>query len=210
MVATCMVDTNTRFHMFSQLPTELRLKIWFFALNDIGRVVEIECEKGIGPGNRRYIKTFTSTTPVPAVMSVNQESRFEALAIYQPYFQTELRPTGIYVAFDQDTIAFPDEVFNYLGELELQRIQSMILKLRDYANFGHYHFDTLRRMQKLEVLELRVEKWLVSQWDRGDKMESLTNDLLEEIELHPEWTTPSIRIVSKYTGETVMLGNVLG
>ncbi len=200
-----MMDTNTSFHIFSQLPTELRLKIWFFALNDIHRVVEIECDKGIGPGNWLYVKSFASTTPAPALMNVNRESRSEALAIYQPYFKTKLCPTGIYVAFDRDTIAFPDGVISYLEEPELQAIQSMILKLRDYAYFGHYNIDTLRSMRNLKTLELRVETGQLFR-DHGDNMLALqvANRLREEEELHPDLGMPSIRIVSKHFGETVL------
>jgi hypothetical protein len=196
-----MMDTNTSFHIFSQLPTELRLKIWFFALNEIRRVVEIECDKGIGPRYRRYVKSFASTTPAPALMNVNQESRSEALAIYQPYFKTKLCPTGIYVAFDRDTIAFPDGVIQHLEEPELQAIQSMIL---EYAYFGHYNIDTVRSMRKLKTLELRVETGQLFSWDLGDNMLALANQLREEEELHPELGMPSIRIVSKHTGEIVL------
>lgn len=201
------MDTNTSFHIFSQLPTELRLKIWFFALNAIHRVVEIECDKGIGPRNWLYVKSFASTTPAPALMNVNRESRSEALAIYQPYFKTKLCPPGIYVAFDRDTIAFPDGVISYLEEPELQAIQSMILKLRDYAYFGHYNIDTLRSMRNLKTL--RVETGQLLSRDHGDNMLALAalqvaNRLREEEELHPELGMPSIRIVSKHSGETVL------
>lgn len=198
------MDINTSFHLFSRLPTELRLKIWFFALNDIHRVVEIKCNKGIGPRNRRYVKSFVSSTPAPALMNVNQESRSEALAIYQPYFKTKLCSTGIYIAFDRDIIAFHDGVINYLDEPELQAIQSMILELRDYAYFGHYNIDTLRSMRKLKTLELRVETGQLFSYDHGDNMLALANQLREEEELHPELGMPPIRIVSKQTGETVV------
>ena len=201
-----MADTNAHFHVFPQLPTELRLKVWSFALSDTRHVVEIVCEKGIQLGNTRYIKSFASTTQVPTLMRVNRESRREALSIYQPYFKTKLRPTGIYVAFDRDTVIFPEGIISYLEGPELQGIQSMILELGDYAYFGHFNMDTLRSMRKLKTLELRVERSETSNWDRGDFLATLTNDFGEEGALHPEWDMPSIKIVSKHTGEAVMLG----
>ncbi len=202
-----MTDSKTRFHIFCYLPTELRLKIWSFALADTNRVVEIKCKKGIGLGNKRYVKSFSSNAQVPVLMSVNRESRYETLAIYQPYFKTKLHPTGIYVAFDRDTVFFPEGVIGYLEEPEREGIQSMILELSDYAYFGHYNIDTLRSMRKLKTLELKSEKGSLSNWDHWDKLLTVMNDLTEEGELHPEWEMPPIRIVPRQNGETLRLGN---
>lgn len=41
------MDNDTHFPLFGHLHTELRLKIWSFALSDARRVVEIGSEKGI-------------------------------------------------------------------------------------------------------------------------------------------------------------------
>ena len=200
-----MTDTNYHFHAFSHLPIELRLKIWSFALSDTRRVVYIECEKGTQLGNTRYVKSFASTSQVPVLMRVNRESRYEALAIYRPFFRTNHRPTGIYVAFDRDTIVFPDGIISYLKEAELQGIQSMILELADVAYFGHFNIDILRSMRGLKTLELRVENTGAPNWSNEDPMSTLANDLREEGVLHPEWDMPLIKLVSKHTDAVVML-----
>ena len=195
-----MTDPDIHFHPFPRLPTELRLKIWSLALASTRRTVEVTCAKGIQPGNTRYVKSFASTTQVPTLMRVNREARYEALSIYKPYFKTKHRPTGIYVAFDRDTIVFPEGVISYLQENELQGIQSMVLEMRDYAYFGHFNMDILRGMRELSKLELRVAKGGESRWDGGDFMSILVNDFRDAEEMHPEWQMPYIKIVSKHTG----------
>ena len=199
-----VMAADDHFHHFCRLPTELRLKIWSFALSDTRRLIKIQCTTGVHPNNTRYVKAYTSVRPVPAILHVNQESRSEALAIYKPHFKTRLRPTGIYVSFDRDTIFLSDRDIGYLQEPELQGIRFMILELADVGYLGYFNLELLRSMRRLETLELRVD--IFTLFNQGeDFVARLIRELRVVKEFHAEWEMPSVMLVDKWKGKVVVM-----
>jgi hypothetical protein len=197
------MSTTNEFHFFQALPSELRLRIWGFAL-DVTRNVNITCDAGIiQRGFHRSAKSFRSSNRPPALLHVCHESRFEGLKLYNPVFQTESSPRYIYVAFSQDTINACGSILQFLRTSELQGIQKMALDVKDPAYFGHFGMDILKQMQpNLTELELVVQQEKVWGWNRGrDYLQKVKGDFLYAIETDPEWLWPEIRIVEAKTGE---------
>ncbi|TVY80451.1 hypothetical protein LSUE1_G007807 [Lachnellula suecica] len=146
------MSTPTEFHLFPNLPSEIRLKVWSFIVGT-PRVVKIHCKKRI-ERNRRFADAFVSEEPPPIALHICQESRHEALSIYETFFTTARSPRYTYVAFDRDTIKFPDGTLEYIKPLELQSIQRMIMEVKDCAYFTTFHLDTVQKMQSLKELEI--------------------------------------------------------
>ncbi|KAL4816948.1 hypothetical protein BDW67DRAFT_40493 [Aspergillus spinulosporus] len=78
------------FTLFPLLPTELRLQIWsLFLVSSLSerRTVSITCHREVHPiYRRRYAKSFSTSTSIPALLHVNREARSEALRVYRPSF----------------------------------------------------------------------------------------------------------------------------
>ena len=78
------------FTLFPLLPTELRLQIWtLIIVSSLSerRTVSITCHREVHPINRRrYAKSFSTSTTIPALLHVNREARSEALRVYRPSF----------------------------------------------------------------------------------------------------------------------------
>jgi hypothetical protein len=197
------MSTTKEFHHFQSLPSELRLRIWGFALA-VPRDVDIACNTGIiQRGVPRTAKYFHSSTPPPALLHVCHESRFEGLKIYSPCFQTESSPRYIYVSFSQDTIKTDGSIIHYLRTPELRSIQTAVMDIKDPAYFVHFGIDILKQMQpNLTELELVVHPWEVWNWNQGQEyLQKVNGDFLDVIAADPEWRWPEIRIVEARTGE---------
>lgn len=89
---------DREFHFFPQLPPELRAKVWEFAT--FPRVVVV----AYNPATERV----ESDTPIPALLHVNQESRYEALRRYKKLFASKSNP-DCYTLYRPhfDTLYFP-------------------------------------------------------------------------------------------------------
>ncbi|KAL4740977.1 hypothetical protein BDV11DRAFT_168718 [Aspergillus similis] len=78
------------FTLFPLLPTELCLQIWTLILVSSlseRRTVSINCHREVHPINRRrYAKSFSTSTSIPALLHVHREARSEALRVYRPSF----------------------------------------------------------------------------------------------------------------------------
>jgi hypothetical protein len=93
------VTKPSEFKLFSNLPSELRLKIWTYALP--GRIVEL-CQ-----AVRDNTMPFYSPTTNPSLLSVNHESRTIALENYILSFPNDTHPAQIYFSPSVDTLFFP-------------------------------------------------------------------------------------------------------
>lgn len=91
------------FHLFPHLPAELRTKIWRDTFAPRNVLITYSPSTG----------KCSSSTPLPATLSVNQESRYETLRFYRQCFSTLLdcstRGTPKYIIFNPaiDTLYFP-------------------------------------------------------------------------------------------------------
>lgn len=203
----------TEFHVFPTLPSELRLKIWDIIICS-PRIVDITCSKGVTKSARqqtRFIKAFLSSTPIPSVLHVCRESRYEALGTYKTYFtsfksnctpysSTLKAPNCIYLALGQDTIRCSDNLLEYIDTAETENIEKLILEVADAAYFGHFNMEMIMQMSRLKDLELHTPEGLLTDW-RGDSSQILTRDIEGGKMNNPGWVCPNVRIMSRKTGK---------
>ncbi|KAL2074792.1 hypothetical protein VTL71DRAFT_8571 [Oculimacula yallundae] len=84
------------FHLFSQLPPELRLRIWTFATPS-SRIIELTWTSST--------RSLTSKTPNPSILRACHESREHILPLYKS-LTFENSPQNILVDFSKDTMFF--------------------------------------------------------------------------------------------------------
>ncbi|KAM3073586.1 hypothetical protein ACMFMF_006789 [Clarireedia jacksonii] len=199
-------STPSSFHHFSLLPFELRHKIYTFILSQ-PRTVSITCEKKVlVPTTRRYIESFSSTTPIPPLLHVSRESRREALKYYTPSFTTTHSPKYIYINFSIDTVKLSEGILGYLLPADRDSIQRLVLNVNDAAYFGHYHMDHLRAMKSLEKIEMWAGHGEIYAWIRdGEYLIILTRDFHRARRDYSDWSCPRVEILHGKTGERVGL-----
>ncbi|KAF7521094.1 hypothetical protein G7054_g12552 [Neopestalotiopsis clavispora] len=110
------------FAKFNDLPPELRIKIWQAAMPEARTVVvksPYSAKDGAPPSLEEALihtdgptDTWSSSTPIPALLHVNAESRHEALTRYQLALSVGQQQPRIYVDFTRDTV--------FLGTAELK------------------------------------------------------------------------------------------
>lgn len=194
------MSTLTTFHLFPLLPSELRIKVWNLALS-VPRVVTVSCEKEILNRTRRFVKSFASKTAVPALLHTCRESRLEGFLTYAPVFKTDTSPIYTYISFEHDTIQCMDSMLEYIGEEEVERVQRMILEVKDMAYFGHFHMDVLMRMRKLRELDLLVQEEVIS-WNRERRyVDNLIGDFEQARNKDLGWECPRVKILDRNTGQ---------
>jgi hypothetical protein len=192
------MSTLTEFHLFPNLPSELRLKVWGFVHSP--RTVYIKCRRRIDR-SRRFADAFISEVAVPATLHICRESRQEALSIYKPHFKTAYSPKCIYISFERDTVKFPDGTLEYLRVPELHDIQRMVLEVRDCTYFGHFNMDILQKMKGLKDLEIITEEAEKYSWSRGGRfLNNLVGDFEDARTENPGWECPKVRVFSLVTG----------
>jgi hypothetical protein len=194
----------TTFTLFPHLPFELRLKIWDLALSE-PRTVTIVCHREMLDRERRFAKSFTSSMPPPPLLYVNRESRFEALSRYQPFFKTETSEIYTYISLSQDTIRCADSVLEYMPRYEVSHIERLVLEVRDAEYFGHFHMDVVKRMERLQEVEMLAGPGEVDyRWSRAERyVETLMGNFHEKRYEDPAWRCPRLRIVNRKSGEEV-------
>lgn len=194
------MSTLTTFHLFPTLPSEIRIKVWNLALS-LPRVVTVSCEKERLNRTRRFAKSFISQTAVPALLHTCRESRLEGFLTYVPMFKTDTSPNYTYISFEHDTIQCEDNILEYIGGEEVERLQRMILEVKDAAYFGHFHMDVLMRMGKLKELDLLVQEEVIS-WNRERRyVDGLISDFEQARNKDPGWECPRVRILDRNTGK---------
>ncbi|ETS80096.1 hypothetical protein PFICI_07625 [Pestalotiopsis fici W106-1] len=154
------------FSKFNDLPPELRIKIWQTAMPEARTVVVKSpyAPKDDAPPSLEEAlvhtdgptKTWTSNTPIPALLHVNAEARHEASKRYQLALSVGQHQPRIYVDFTRDTI--------FLGSSELKpECSSLWSKTND--------------MEKIERLAVVPEgAWRVLRWKKidFDRLQKLT------------------------------------
>jgi 2EXR family len=107
--STTTIKTTT-FPLFSQLPPELRRKIWKHALPE-PRVINVDYVQR----TRSTAPSFVANHGPPTLLAVNREARAIALAQYEPAFRartgpaSDSRSSGFYFDFRRDTLCFATE-----------------------------------------------------------------------------------------------------
>jgi 2EXR family len=201
------MDATPQFHPFPRLPGELRLKIWYFALCT-HRVVSISCRKS--PFHRRTpeipreVESFSSSTPVPALLHANRESRHEALAFYTAAFVTPR--SQIYISFPHDSVSLSDNILVNVPDVARRTIRHLVLDVQDCEYFEFFNMECIRGMGALETLELQAHRGVRYNWSSGTRyVDRLMADFEFARRQDPEWNCPRVRIVNKYTLEQLAL-----
>ncbi|KAK6954133.1 hypothetical protein Daesc_004095 [Daldinia eschscholtzii] len=110
------LQSPTTFNKFNQLPPELRIKIWQYAMPDPRTVVvkspysgqkqtPRSLEEGILDSYSQG-EAWYSNTQIPALLHVNAEARYEALKHYRLSLGVGGLQPRIYVDFSRDTLFF--------------------------------------------------------------------------------------------------------
>ncbi|WYZ40961.1 hypothetical protein EsH8_IV_001302 [Colletotrichum jinshuiense] len=173
------------FHLFPQLPTELRIKIWK-ATSESRILVIIICENH-----------FWSPNPVPAVLQACRESR--SFSSYRKAFTTPAEPVSRYIwaDFDLDTVQACSSLVGHKNNREI----SSIRYFRAEPNWALLEFDHIPArwtkelvsfFQGLKALDILVHK--IGAWT-------------EFFEANLNWPEscpkPDIRIINHNNGEYI-------
>jgi hypothetical protein len=104
-------STFEQFHLFSELPPELRLAIWYMALSP--RVITVAEVPANHAREEINLKTTTSARDTP-LLQVNRESRqvaLETLRLSSPYFPTSMsRIPTMSISIIQRTLSMSNNV----------------------------------------------------------------------------------------------------
>ncbi|KAG9253945.1 uncharacterized protein F5Z01DRAFT_674821 [Emericellopsis atlantica] len=101
------------FHLFSQLPPEIRLRIWSLNLPQTSRLIPINANTPSSPSNSkqsspsRGASGCTTTIPVPPNLHVCSESRLHALQTFTPSFGFARTQGRIPFDSSRDMVYFP-------------------------------------------------------------------------------------------------------
>lgn len=205
------MEQPPQFHQFPHLPGELRLKIWHLVLYT-PRALSINCRRSrVHRQSPFAVESYSSTTPVPALLHTTRESRHEALSFYSASFETPKSKSKsskslIYISFPYDTLHISDHILVHLPKDALQNIRYMVLDVRDAAYFDFFNMECLRSMEVLETLELLIERR--EEITHGGMRDRDIGTLIEDFEgsrrVCPEWNCPDVRIVDKSTRELII------
>ncbi|KAI0525437.1 hypothetical protein F5B22DRAFT_341316 [Xylaria bambusicola] len=150
------------FAQFPDLPAELRIKIWQFAIPETRAVViKSPYSRRTSPTSLDKVlpqgldasETWYSTTTVPALLHVNAEARHEALKHYSLSLGVGKAEPRVYVDFNRDTLFF--------GDSELTpECSTLWTKTKDF--------------EKIEHLAIVPESaWRAIQWTKDVDLASL-------------------------------------
>jgi len=177
-------DTETKFSSFRKLPTELRLKIWGYAIpaTRIVKVVKNENPSKItifqdpdGMHSGRCSRSYVILSVTPAVLHICHESRVLALQHYALAFHKMLDDRPIYLNFETDVFHFEDTDALH--------------------KFSGNPFILSRRTKKLHGDELKVQNMIV-----GKAITEMTLKVLalytglKKLVLQEQWVLPLGRI----------------
>ncbi|KAI0881067.1 uncharacterized protein GGS22DRAFT_173262 [Annulohypoxylon maeteangense] len=148
----------TTFPKFNELPPELRIKIFQYAMPDPRTVVvksphsrQAQTPRSLEEamsGQHNHEGTWYSTAQIPALLHVNAEARYEALKHYKLSLGVGNAQPRIYVDFSRDTVFF--------GNSELKpECSELWASTRD-----------LDRVQRLAVVPEGA--WRVLRWKKVD------------------------------------------
>ena len=138
------------FHLFNKLPAEIRLQIWKLDLPG-PRIIGIK---------RVYkpIRILSTRYPITN-LAVCQESRYEALKIYELAFPTKKTPAQTYINFSIDTVFINSNSHFKLAEKcpalwkSFSRIRSLAAPYTTARTLGYRDFCSLSSLETILVVQ---------------------------------------------------------
>ncbi|KAI0205143.1 hypothetical protein F4808DRAFT_410642 [Astrocystis sublimbata] len=148
------VPKRESFTKFRELPPELRITIWKFALPDARTVIvkspyahqkqtPASLDTALSHADE-HEETWQSPTPIPALLHVNAEARYEALKHYSLSLGVGTRQPRVYVDLRRDTLFF--------GAAELQPSCSSLWAMTN-------DLDEVRRLAVVSQGAWRALRW---------------------------------------------------
>ncbi|KAH7360786.1 hypothetical protein BKA65DRAFT_577719 [Rhexocercosporidium sp. MPI-PUGE-AT-0058] len=163
---------TTTFEPFPKLTTELRKCIWEHALPR-GHLIqvfytEIEYHSGAYSEGDLGKTTFTSNTPVPAMLLACSESRKIASKVYKLSLGTAQSPATIYLAFSLGTLYFGNfglkhrefdasALINTFSKKDLQNIRHLAIEADTFEEHCFINLHATSDLVGLQSLKLVVE-----------------------------------------------------
>ncbi len=136
------------FHLFSELPTELRLKIWKCSLPG-PRVVDLHYDI--------FMRRSLSATPPPVALHICPESREEALQTLTLLFEDCVLNPPVYIDPEIDTLYLSDEREQDYG----------MVRGRTAPVFYDCYFDVMfRNIRGLHIVSLKHLAMSIATWDK--------------------------------------------
>jgi hypothetical protein len=111
------------FYLFSNLPSELRVKIWRFSLQP--RLIDVRLKSAFHPNGKpmpsppeELALPQPYKAPLPTTFHVCHESRTEVKELYHPFDATTFSPaSGTLINLDLDTVYCPEMFFDVTEQI---------------------------------------------------------------------------------------------
>ncbi|THV51276.1 hypothetical protein BGAL_0116g00080 [Botrytis galanthina] len=200
----------TTFSRFSELPTELRLKIWHLCIPG-PRDLHIKSKNYQGILGRFSFRGWfvdsaslivggDDTNAIPTILHVNSEAREVGLARYELAFGSYDRAGTAYVDFERDNLnliqAGSNCVFMLVGgrleginDVEKVRNLEFRVQLR-FWDSSDFCWNDVMQFTGLRNLSLRVYEDFIDE----DEVSSLKIRLEDFARRHSDWKLPDIRM----------------
>ncbi|TGO12223.1 hypothetical protein BTUL_0092g00230 [Botrytis tulipae] len=200
----------TTFSRFSELPTELRLKIWHFCIpgprdlyiksKNYQGVFEQFLFRGWFVDSASSIVGGDDTSAIPTILHVNSEAREVGLTRYELAFGSCHLAGTAYVDFERDNLnlthAGSNCVFKLVGGClegidDVEKVRNLEFRVQlDFWDSSDFCWDDVMQFTGLRELSLRVYEHSIDE----DEVSSLKIRLGEFAHRHTDWRLPDIRI----------------
>ncbi|KXH30473.1 hypothetical protein CSAL01_00701 [Colletotrichum salicis] len=141
------------FHLFSELPFELRIQIWHLAKEPRTLVIRT-CDE-LAKYRRQPLEStliyYHSPNTVPAMLQTCRESR--NLGLYARAFNGGLKPRYVWVDFNIDTIQATFWDLKLMGS-DKSLFQHLIVEINDLEAFGRHYTDALASVGDVGTFQL--------------------------------------------------------
>ncbi|KAI3554899.1 hypothetical protein CABS01_11693 [Colletotrichum abscissum] len=153
------------FHLFSELPFELRIHIWHLAKEPRTLVVRT-CDEPAKYRRQPLESTLIycrSPNTVPAILQTCREAR--NIGLYAKAFSGGLNPRYVWADFDLDTIQASFWDLKLMGS-DKSLFQHLVVEVNDLESFRRHYSDALAGLadlDKFRILSKRgLEDWSIA------------------------------------------------
>jgi hypothetical protein len=196
------LESQGTFHPFPRLPSELRLRIWSFAMT-AATEVKIMCsgytinrpQGWCGTVSSRP-RIYAATAFLPPLMLVNHESHSAASKHYRRAFRGVDGGGGVLAAYPT-SITIDESAFHLVRDDDFGIVQKVVLETTrglHHSRGTNDQFRTLLANQNLKEVEIRMRKaglrWLSGLYI---DLQEVYSQLRER---NAEWVAPEIRLIS--------------
>ncbi|KAF7920017.1 hypothetical protein BELL_0581g00010 [Botrytis elliptica] len=206
----------TTFSRFSELPTELRLKIWHHCIPG-PRDLHIKSRNHRGILGRFSFRGWfvdsaslidggDDTSAIPTILHVNSEAREVGLTRYELAFGSYRRAGTAYVDFERDNLNLTQAGSNCLFMLVGGRLEGIndVEKVRNLECRAQLHFwdssdfcwEDVMQFTGLRKLSFRVDEDFIGEYE----IPGLNLRLDDFARRHTEWILPDIRMCFEQPG----------